>query len=202
MMNSNIHCAEPSDREAANRPVAGCGDCAILLIDIGHQVQSHEVFHQLLLIKAVPPLAGFPTPSIPIRKNHDHFRYLSMPDEGISRLDRFATLDPVVLAPWRTMKQVEGGIPPLWRRRIPIGWGEVNQERTALPMERRAEHAISDQRATCGNCQGSVYPTIGRKKQQVADATAEKKESQQHEKTGPCVEKVPCAAFSHFFSGA
>src|SRR6266487_2879382 len=107
MMNSNIHRTEPSHGEAANRSVASCGDRAILLIDKAHQVQSHEVFHELLLIKAVPPLAGFPTPSIPIRKNHDQFRYLSMPDEGISKLDRFATADPVVLAPWRTMKQVE-----------------------------------------------------------------------------------------------
>src|SRR6266487_901660 len=170
MMNSNIHCAEPSHREAANRPVARCGDCAILLIDKAHQVQSHKVFHKLLLIKAVPPLAGFPTPSISIGKNHDQFRYLSVSNEGISRLYRFATPAPVVLAPWRTMKQVEGGILPLRRCRIPIGWREVNQERTALLVERRAEHAISDQGATCDNCRRIVYPNIGRIKQQVANA--------------------------------
>src|SRR5258706_14445407 len=152
MMNINNHCAEPSHREAANRPVARCGDCAILLIDKAHQVQSHKVFHTLLLIKAVPPLTGFPTPSIPIRKNHDQFRYLSMSNEGISRLYRLATPDPVVLASWRTMQQVEGGIPPLRRCRIPIGWREVNQERTALAVERRAEHAISDQCAMPGTC--------------------------------------------------
>src|SRR5438105_14822649 len=122
MMNSNIHRTEPSHGEAANRSVAGCGDRAILLIDKAHQVQSHEVFHELLLIKAVPPLAGFPTPSIPIRKNHDQFRYLSMPEEGISRLDRFATPAPVVLAHWRAMKQVEGGIPLRQPAAIPIGW--------------------------------------------------------------------------------
>src|SRR5258708_24827960 len=173
MMNSNIHRAEPSHREAANRPVARCGDCAILLIDKAHQVQSHKVFHKLLLIKAVPPLTGFPTPSIPIGKNHDQFRYLSMSNERISRLDRLATPDPVVLASWRTMHQVEGGIPPLRRCCILIGWTEVYQERTALAVQCRAEHALSDQGATCGTCRRIVYHHIGRIKQQVANATAE-----------------------------
>src|SRR5258708_17174369 len=152
MMNSNIHCAEPCHREAANRPVARCGDCAILLIDKAHQVQSHKVFHKLLLTKAVPPLTGFPTPSIPIGKNHDHFRYLSISNEGISRLDRLATPDPVVLASWRTMQQVEGGIPPLRRCCILIGWRAANDELTALAVQCHAMHAPSDPATTSGTC--------------------------------------------------
>src|SRR5450432_362567 len=111
MMNRNIHRTESSHREATNRSVVRCRKRTILLIDKVYQIQSYEVFHELLLIKAIAPLAGLPTSSIPIRKNHDQFRDLSLPDERNSRLYRFATPDPVVLAAWGTMKQVEGEIP-------------------------------------------------------------------------------------------
>src|SRR5579885_1638757 len=109
MMNSDIHRAESPHGEAANRTVAGCRNGAVFLIDKMHQIQRHKVFHKLLLIKAVSPLAGFPTLSIPIGKNHNQFRCLSLPDKSICRLYRLAAADPVVLAPRGTMKQVEGG---------------------------------------------------------------------------------------------
>src|SRR5690242_7780154 len=129
MMNSDIHRTESPHGEAANRTVARCGNGAVFLIDKMHQVQRHKVFHELLLIKAVPPLAGFPILSIPIGKNHNQFRYLSLPDKSICRLYRLASPAPVVLAPWGTMKQVEGRIPSLRRCRIPIGWRQVYQKR-------------------------------------------------------------------------
>src|ERR1019366_1918470 len=128
MMNCNIHRAEPSHREAANGAVARCGDRAILLIDKVYQIKGHEVFHELHLIKTVAPLAGFPTSSIPIRKNYNQIRYLSISDERISRLCRFAASDPVVLVTRRPMKQIEGRIPSQRRSCILIGWWQINQE--------------------------------------------------------------------------
>src|SRR6266852_6355898 len=143
-MNRDVHRTEPSHGEAANRPVAGCGNRAIFLIDIAYQVKSHEILHELLLIKAVAPLTGLSAPSIAIGKNHDQFRYLFIPYKGIGRPNCFASPDPVVFAAWRTMQQVEGGISPILVCRIPIGWWDVYQERPALPTECRADHTISD----------------------------------------------------------
>lgn len=81
----------------------------ILPIDGMHQVERHEILHQLLLIGDLAPLAGFSAASIPIWKSYDQWQDRSIPDQCISRLRCVATLDPVVLATRRTMQQVERG---------------------------------------------------------------------------------------------
>ena len=97
-MEGDVGCPKSTHRETSNRPVCSIRKCAILRIDVLHEVYGHIGFDTLALIEAVSPFAGCAGAPIAIGQDHDKFRYLAKRDQGVGGLVGLTRGKPVPIS--------------------------------------------------------------------------------------------------------
>jgi hypothetical protein len=140
MMQGDIHGPEASHGETSNGTVSGVSKGAIVLIDIGNEIASEKGLDQLALIVAIAPFTGEARATVAVWRDEDEFAEVLCFDESIGGFMGLAASEPVAFSPWSTVQEIEHRIALSGLRGV--GWGQINNERAALIVERGTDEAI------------------------------------------------------------